>query len=527
MATRRGKEFGGETREGQIARWADEHASALGVELGEVARGITARTAGEPAMWSERDVLSRALAALEERKQSWTRSDLQWEISQALPGNLGVGHRHVRDLLEGLTDKAVTLARHLNPVEGPRGLDERYYRADGQSVFVKPWNERFATDTQLLGEHELRAAAVRRGAPTWTTEQADELVARFARSGRVLGDDQAAALRGILTSGAAVEVLTAPAGTGKSFLVGTLAESWTQPSPGSPEAGEPRERRVFGLAYGQKQADVLADEGVKARNIRRWLDGQARLDAGTADGDDEAFRLSAGDLVVVDEAGAAATPDLVAIHRLCERFGAKLLLVGDPKQLSAVGASGALADIAARGIHYELAEVRRFREEWEGPASLRLRDGDESVIAEYAKRGRLVDGGTAEQAEAAAARAWLADTLDGKDALLIVGSNAVAARVSNALRSELVRLGRVEERGVPLEMQGTYAGVGDLIQARRNAWHLDGWQGNTEAPINRTVYRVTGLRDDNGGLTVARVLGRDEEGSELLGESLQLPAQYV
>ena len=99
-------------------------------------------------------------------------------------------------------------------------------------MFVKPHAARFATDNQLLGERELRAAAVRRGAPTWTTDAVDEVVARFARGGRPLGADQEAALRGILTSGAAVEVLNAPAGTGKSFLVGALADTW-------PLTGEP------------------------------------------------------------------------------------------------------------------------------------------------------------------------------------------------------------------------------------------------------------------------------------------------
>ena len=234
---------------------------------------------------------------------------------------------------------------------------------------------------------------------------------------------------------------------------------------------------MFGVAYGQRQADVLAEEGVTARNIRRWLDGQARLDAGRGTGDDEAFRLRRGDLLVVDEAGAAPTPDLVAIHRRCAQAGAKLLLVGDTRQLAAVGAGGALADVAERGTTYELAEVRRFTEGWEGPASLRLRDGDVSVVDEYAKHGRLVDAGTVEQAEQQAARVWLADTIAGRDALLVVGTNTAAARVSNQLRAELVRLSRVQERAVPLGMpgwEGTVAGVGDLVQVRRNAWHLDG-----------------------------------------------------
>jgi hypothetical protein len=47
--------------------------------------------------------------------------------------------------------------------------------------------------------------------------------------------------------------------------------------------------------------------------------------------------------------------------------------------------------------------------------------------------------------------------LDGRDALLIVGSNAAATGISNNLRAELVRLGRVEEVGVRLGMQDPVA----------------------------------------------------------------------
>jgi AAA domain/TrwC relaxase len=561
--TKASKVFGAETRDGQLARWAAEYDAAFGADVAALAGRALGQAPDEAATFSERDVVTRALAEMEDTRQSWTRSNLMTAVARALPGHLGVGPGQLQPLLEGLTDRAQALARHLNPRTGPQGLDEKYYRADGESQFVKPHSERFATPTQILGESELRAAAVRRGAPAWSVEDADAILARFARAGRELSVDQAAALCGILTSGAAVEVLNAPAGTGKSFLVGTLADTWpltgrpfdpadptgAADSPGATHldgehpGGEPPATvggpRVFGVAYGQRQADVLAEEGVTARNIRRWLDGQARLDNDEATTDDETFRLKQGDLLVVDEAGAASTPDLVAIHRRCQAAGVKLLLVGDQKQLAAVGAGGALADIAERGIEYQLAKVRRFREAWEGPASLRLRDGDPSVVGEYAKHGRLVDAGSIEQAEQAAGRAWLADTLDGRDALIVVGSNAAAARLSNQLRGELVRLGRVEEQGVPLgmgptrsEWRGTVAGVGDLVQARRNAWHLEGWAAgpdtpiNGEAPINRQTYRVTATHPD-GGLTVARVTGRHEHGFELLADPITLPATYV
>ena len=537
--TRAAKVFAAETRDGQLARWAAEYDAAFGSDVAALAGRVLDRAPAVGVTFSERDVVTRALAEMEDTRQSWTRSNLMMAVSNALPGHLRIAPEHIGALLEGLTDKAQALAEHLNPRTGPQGLDAQYYRADGESVFVKPHSQRFATGEQLLGEQELRAAAVTRGAPQWAVEDVEAIVARFARAGRELSADQAAALRGILTSGAAVEVLNAPAGTGKSFLVGTLADTWpltgrSLPSQPDGAAGPPEDGpRVFGLAYGQRQADVLAEEGVTARNIRRWLDGQARLEAGRGNGDDEAFRLRKGDLLVVDEAGATSTPDLVAIWRICQAAGVKLLLVGDQRQLVAVGAGGALADIAERGIEYQLAEVRRFHNAWEGPASLRLRDGDESVAAEYAKHGRLVDAGTVEQAEQAAGRAWLADTLAGRDALVIVGSNAAAARLSNQLRAQLVKLGRVEEQGVPLgmgatrsEWRGTVAGVGDLVQARRNAWHLEGWSGNGSAPVNRQTYRVLATHP-TGGMTVARVTGRDPEDGEQLAEPILLPAAYV
>ena len=84
------------------------------------------------------------------------------------------------------------------------------------------------------------------------------MIERYAANGRALGADQAAALRGVLTSGARLEVLSAAAGTGKSFTVGALADAWT-------EAGH----QVVGLAPSQVAAEVLAEEGLSVGERRR------------------------------------------------------------------------------------------------------------------------------------------------------------------------------------------------------------------------------------------------------------------
>ncbi|QJY45130.1 MobF family relaxase [Pseudonocardia broussonetiae] len=522
LATRAAKSHEGETRAEQLARWTEQCAESIGTGLGQVAHDVRVRAqqASDAAEWSVQDVVDRALAGVSETKQAWTRSSLMRAVSDALPGNLRLPPEDIRPLLDGLTDAALDGAVPVTRPGDTTNLPASELLADGRSPYTAPAVALFTTEGQVSAEHALRAALVRRGAARFTPDAAGAVVARFATSGRPLGVDQAAALRGVLTSGAQVEVLSAAPGTGKSFVVGALSEAWVGVD----------ERRVFGLTPSQVAAGVLAEEGVTvATNTAAWLGAQVRLAAGgPVSRTDERWRLRRDDLVVVDEANMAGTDQLADIQARCAQAGAKLLLVGDPRQLGAVGPGGALADVAKHGIRYELAEVRRFSAEWERAASLRLRDGDPDVLAEYGKHGRLREGGTAEQAETAASRAWLADTLAGRESLLMVRDNEAAARVSAALRAELVSLGRVDEAGVPLGREGwegVTAGVGDLVQARRNGWELIGVDGNTRAPINRDTYRVTALRPD-GGLTVAPVVGRGPDG-EVLGDPLALPASYI
>jgi hypothetical protein len=454
LATRAAKRHEGENETQRLDRWEAETRTELAGGLAEVVRDVLdrAQDAGPAAVWSEHDVIERALAAIGDARQSWSRHDLLRYLSDALPGHLDLDPADVRELLETLVGRAVNEVVLLGGDEATEGLPEHLVLDDGRSAYQDPSGARYATHGQLAADQALRQATVRRGAAALTEAEATAVMARFTESGRRLGTDQVTALRGVLTSGAAVEVLSAAAGTGKSFTIGALAETWAAD-----------DHRVFGLAPSQVATDVLTEDGVTARNIARWLATQERLEHGRGGGDDEAWRLRRDDLLVVDEAGMAATAQLAEVHRHCESAGAKLLLAGDPRQLAAVGPGGTLADLAEHGIRYELAEVRRFAADWERHASLGLRDGDPAALETYQRHGRLMDGGTAEQAEAAASRAWLADTLDGRDSMLLVSSNEAAARASAELRAQLVTLGHVTEQGVPLGRQDTVAGVGDLV----------------------------------------------------------------
>ena len=521
FATRNAKSHQGETVEERLARWDRQLRAEIRGGLAKVAAQVLDnRTTHAQESWSARAVLETALAEVQDTKSAWTAPDLTRAISNALPDQLGPLSAHqVAQLLDGLTEEALQLAVPLDADRpGDQALPPQLRLDNGSSAYQAPGGRLYATPSHLDSERLLAASTTYRGAPAVAATAATGFIADLAASGVELGADQAAAVRGILTSGARIETLVGPAGTGKSFVIGVLAKAWHDPAMWG---GQPR--RLFGLAGSQIATEVLAGEGLEARNIARWLAVQERLAGNNARADDLRWRLSSGDLVVVDESAMADTSNLVRIHAYCQGAGAKLLLTGDHHQLAAVGAAGGMELVAAAGVRHELAEPRRFAQPWEGPASLRLREHDQTVLAEYHKKGRLLDGGALDQTEAAATRAWLADTLAGRQALLIVDTNEQAARLSAQLRADLVRLGLVQEQGMPLELQGTWVGVGDIVQARSNGWHLAGYCGNRRGPINREHYRVTAVREDGGLEATSLVSG----GGRVAEDRIVLPADYV
>ncbi|MPZ67342.1 MAG: relaxase domain-containing protein [Pseudonocardiaceae bacterium] len=524
FATRKAKSHGGESYEARLERWDAQLRAEVAGGLAEVAQDVLdlAGEAPDAQAWSPAAVIETALADIQSRKAAWTAPDLTRAISDALPDHLGITDGvEVAELVDQLTAEALQYAVPLDAARpGDDVRPDDLALANGESVYQAPGARLYATPDHVHTERTLLAATGARDAAALSPESARRFVESLAEAGIELGADQAAAVRGVLTSGACIESLVGPAGTGKSFVVGALTRAWQDPT-----RWDGTQRRVVGLASSQIATDVLAGEGLDARNVSRWLGTQQRLADGTAGGDDHQWQLRAGDLVVVDESAMADTADLAAVHQHAEQAGAKLLLVGDHRQLAAVGAGGGMDLLATAGASYELAEARRFSAEWERDASLRLRDADETVLGEYHKHGRLIDAGAIEQAETSAARAWLADTLAGRRSLLLVDTNEQAARLSAALRADLVRLGKVTEAGVPLGLQGTYAGVGDLVQARRNGWDLAGYEGNRRGPINRETYRVLEARDD-GALVVAPVLGQGPDG-EMHGDRITLPTSYV
>ena len=519
--TKAAKVFGGETRDGQLARWAAEYDAAFGANVATLARQALGQAPAEAERWSERDIVTRALAEMEDTRQSWTRSNLMTAVVPRPARAPRDRPRAARAAARGADRSGAGPGPAPQPAHRPAGPGQDATTGrTGRASSSSRTRSGSPPPTQILG----RGRAPRRRGPPRR--------ARLDHRGRRRGR------RPVRPGGSGAEHRPGHRAARHPHLrggrrgaqrprrdrevvpgrhAGRHLAAHRPPARPPPTAGDRRHTsappgreppacgdgpRVFGVAYGQRQADVLAEEGVTARNIRRWLDGQDRLDAGRGSGDDETFRLRRGDLLVVDEAGAASTPDLVAIHRRCEAAGAKLLLVGDQKQLGR-GRRRRGAGRHRRARHR--VPARR------GPP-LHRGVGGPGVAAAARRRHRRCCTSTPSTAgwstPAASSRPSRPPAAPGwptpSPAATRSSSSAPTPRppgCPTSCAASWSAWAASQEQGVPLgmgptrsEWRGTVAGVGDLVQARRNAWHLEGWADNPDTPATprpRSTARPT------------------------------------
>ena len=93
-----------------------------------------------------------------------------------------------------------------------------------------------------------------------------------------------------------------------------------------------------------------------------------------------------GCVVVVDESGMAETRVLAPLLNLVEEADGKVILVGDPCQLPAVGAGGLYSALCEHLGAISLTDSRRQRDLSERQALARLRCGDDEAHLAHAAR---------------------------------------------------------------------------------------------------------------------------------------------
>ena len=507
------------------AGWADTLTRTLGVSLASVAlsvwhdrgmghAGARPRGPGDPGpVPSEIEVSRAALKAVALAQQdtsAWTRADVIKHLGRVLPRS-GLDPAAAAALLEQVADRA--LASEFEPVaclEGPEPVQipAILLRADGRSVYRRHGGVRFATHAQLTMEQRMVALARRDGAPRMGRAEAARALGadliqldrapagdaqddtQGARTRTGLRADQAAAALSVLTDGKRVSVLDAPAGSGKTWVLAAAGRTWAAAGLG----------RVIGITPSQSARNTLAAGVPVSYNCAQFL--------GHLPGRHGALgpvRLRPGDLVLMDEASMTANPDLADVIAQAAAADAKVILAGDTQQLQAVQNGGGLSLLAKALGFVQLAEPVRFCARWEQAASLRLRAGDTTVLAEYDQHARIT-GGEPEQMMDAAAAHYLPLALNGTDVLLMAADHALRRELSRRIRDDLIRLGVVAAGPEVRIADGAAASAGDLIICTKNDQSVEaGEPGRTLA--NGDLLRIEAVNP--GGLAVRRALDAD------------------
>ena len=163
----------------------------------------------------------------------------------------------------------------------------------------------------------------------------------------------------------------------------------------------------------------------------------------------------------------ASTFDLHALTRIARQARAKVVLVGDPAQIGAINAPGGLITaLAARGHGIELSDVHRFHHQWEAAASLRLRDGDRSVIDVYADAGRLHSVPDPDMAAAEVFAHWQRARSDGAEVMMLARTRDDVDQL-NAL-AKIAAQAAGDSHGPQLVVGDKSFQAGDVIRTKRN-----------------------------------------------------------
>jgi Ti-type conjugative transfer relaxase TraA len=325
---------------------------------------------------------------------------------------------------------------------------------------------------------------------------------RFERrpGGLLLSDEQQAMVRQLVTSGNGVELVRAKAGTGKTTAIDAARELW-----------EREGYRVIGTALAGRAADELhARAGIDSYTVHGLLRDLER-------GGD--WRLPKRAVLVVDEAGMIDTRRVSKLLDHAARARAKVVLIGDERQVPAVEAGGGFAGLADRLGAVELSQVHRQNHAWDRAALDELRHGDISEwIAAYDQHGRLVPcRSTDEQTRTLVSDWYVAARQHGMEqAVMLAGRRDEVADLNHLARATRVAAGELDD-ATALTINGRSFAEGDRVLALRNR------------PVDRTDRDGRHLlRNGNRGT----VIGIDHQAVELTvqldtGPAVKLPADYL
>jgi hypothetical protein len=132
------------------------------------------------------------------------------------------------------------------------------------------------------------------------------------------------------------------------------------------------------------------------------------------------------------------TGPLARLVTLAEPHGWRLALIGDQRQLQAVGRGGLFHELCVTGRSIELTRIHRFTEPWEAAASLQLRHGDPRGLNAYFDHGRVI-ADTFDNHLARIADLWLGTNTRHGTAAITASTNEHVDAINAAVQTARIK----------------------------------------------------------------------------------------
>lgn len=433
-----------------------------------------------PLMPSPLDIAARVLDpenGLTSKAKVFSRADLLASVVDAVPVGL-VDVAQAEDLVDRVLEVAGYAVR----------LPDQ-----GQTHMSHP--ERYTSRDVLDAEQVIEDSALARfgeGAAALTPEQAALAVATTeAGQDWAFSTEQRAALARLLTGGHGVDALIGVAGAGKTTLMSCARAGW-----------EAAGLTVAGAALAAVAAANLdAEAGIVSHTLARRIEA---IRTGTG--------LAGIDVLVVDEAAMCDDRTMAELLAHAATTGTKIVAVGDPLQLKAVGVGGGFAEIHRLVGGASLTENRRQVDPVERDALADWRTGARrDALGAFADAGHVHAVDTPEQAHADMLAAWdqarrvYDDPHDALAGLLLLAArNTDVDTLNHHARAGRRASGELGPETMFAGPDGTRLGfaVGDLVRVRRNDYRSRSQDPNTVGPDVLNGFRGVVTATGPGGVSI-------------------------
>ena len=239
-------------------------------------------------------------------------------------------------------------------------------------------------------------------------------------------DSEQQSVIGRLTENNGISVMVGYAGAGKSTVMNAVRAIY-----------EAQGHRVVGGALAGKAAVGLAESaGIESRTLASW----------EACWKNDLHLLQSGDIFVLDEAGMLGSSQMEKFVSKVQDAGAKLILLGDARQLQPIAAGAAFRAIADDVGYVELAGVRRQRETWMQQATIDFGSGrNAEAIARYIENDMVHLEPDSQTARSHLIDNWSRDWEVGADVLMLAHRNVDVHALNQSARELIKERGGLQD----------------------------------------------------------------------------------